>query len=68
MLSIIEFAFETAAGIIVVGLLVAIGLFLIQMTITYPWQTALVVIGIVVVFYALVSMPQQPGGGLPPHL
>jgi len=60
MYSIVEFAFETAVGIIVVGLLIALGLFLIQMTITYPWQTALVVIGIVLVVYNFVPMPQDP--------
>ncbi len=68
MLSIVEFAFETAVGIIVVSLLIALGLFFIQMTIAHPWQTALAVIGIVLIFYAFVPMPQQLGGESPPHL
>ena len=68
MLSIVEFAFETAVGIIVVGFLIALGLFLIQMTVTYPWQTALVIIGIVLIVYFFAPIPQQPGGDLPPHL
>jgi hypothetical protein len=68
MLSILEFALDIATGIIVVGLLIALGLFFIQMIITYPWQTASVVICIVLIFYAFVPMSQQPGGDLPPHL
>ena len=66
---ILEIALDIAAGIIVVGLLIALGLFLIEMIISYPWQTALVVTGIVLIFfYAFVPMPQQPGGDSPPHL
>jgi hypothetical protein len=65
---ILEIALDIAAGIIVVGLLIALGLFLIEMILSYPWQTALVVTGIVLIFYAFVPMPQQPGGDSPPHL
>ena len=67
MPSILEIALEVATGIIVVGLLIALGLFLIEMMITYPWQTALVVIGIVLIVYVFVPMPQQPRGNFTPH-
>lgn len=68
MLSILEFAFDIATGIIVVGLLIALVLFLIDMTITYPWQTALVVIGIVLIVYIFAPMPPEAKGTFTPRL
>jgi len=52
---ILEIALDIAAGIIVVGLLIALGLFSIEMIIRYPWQTALVVTGIIVLIVYVVS-------------
>jgi hypothetical protein len=58
MPSILEIALQIAAGITVVGLLIALGLFLIEMIISYPWQTALGVTGIIVlIVYGVSRMP-----------
>jgi hypothetical protein len=52
---ILEIALEIAVGIIVVGLLIALGLFSIAMIIRYPWQTALAVTGIILLIVYVVS-------------
>jgi hypothetical protein len=52
---ILEMALEIAVGIIVVGLLVVLGLFSIEMIISYPWQTALAVTGIILLIVYVVS-------------